>query len=177
MLSDLEFMDRKSSGHATYLQTIKLIKQNHVTCLQLSTKRIKEMLSDKLVAELQDALECATKECSFFMASTKFALQWPDSAEAFEAQKASRTKLTTDLFRIERAVSSNGDENVPSILRESILRIIEPYAKYKNILTAKAFSEQWKESAEDTRNNVNSFLSAAKEKLHQKNGNLKCSRP
>lgn len=108
-----------------YLNRIKQFSQKLVVCLQLCSKRVKDILLDRLATDLQDAIDCMVKESSFYMSAAKMVLSHPKSPEALAVQKASKVRLEKESLRIDAIVScKDGELFYATVSRNPYYRII-----------------------------------------------------
>jgi hypothetical protein len=84
---------------------IKRFVQSHIQALQLSTKRVKEILSGRLSLDLVDAIECLSQESNFFLTACKFVVGHPGSIEAKETLVTCQERIYREYDRVVRIVS------------------------------------------------------------------------
>jgi hypothetical protein len=104
-------MNRTLENNEKYLHAMRYFSQNITLCIQISTKRVKEINSDQVSSELVDAIKGVEKDAPELLMAAKIALLRPDSLDAGELFSLACERMVTELQRIENVVS-----NKPSFL-------------------------------------------------------------
>ncbi len=154
---------------------IKQFTQKLVSCLQLATKRVKEIMSDRLAGELAECVDCISKEAHFLMVAFKMVASWPTSSQAVELLNISSSKIIGEMVKLEKIIMCKDADEYYQTLdsgRKSI-SATAPLAHYQ-LIRNQVFSEplaaQWKKSASETRVNIHEFMNLAKAIIGEKNG-------
>jgi hypothetical protein len=156
------------SAHSEFVHVLKRVGQSIFLACQAAQTRVKDLVSDRLAQELQDAIRTISKESPNYLMCCNMLVSWPDNIEAKNALKASQALIVTETIKIDRIITcKDPDEYFASIVEP---KPISKYQLHKDELLQTPLAEKWKQSAPTTRNLVDNFIEQSKkemEKLHQ----------
>jgi uncharacterized coiled-coil protein SlyX len=156
------------SAHTDFVHILKRVGQAVFQACQAAQSRVKDLVSERLAQELQDAIRTISKESPNYLMCCNMLVTWPDSIEAKNALKASQALIVTETTKIDRIVTCKDPDEYFSSIGE--LKSLSKYQLHKEELLQSPLSEKWKQSASTTRNLVDNFIEQSRkemEKLHK----------
>ena len=98
-------MIRNPDPKQDLVNMIKRFVQCHINALQLSTKRVKEILSGRLSLDLVDAIECLSQESNFYLTACKLIASHKGSEEALATLITSQNRICKEFDRVEKIIA------------------------------------------------------------------------
>lgn len=170
LLKQIKNSSLEVKGHRDYIHLLKRLAQTVTSSCQLSTKRVKDIVSDKLAADLQDAILTVTRESNTYLTGCRMVLTWPTSEEAKQVHQTSQGILEMAIERINAIVTcKDADTFYANPSRQSNT---SRYSIVKADLLSEPLAEKWKRSAPDTKKVCNEFLDESRKKQESINGTI-----